>query len=123
MAPTLDSFFPNFKLDMKIRFGMGRDVNQQNSEPRTRRRLAENDENPPPDCGRPAKTRLTGELRPASGRNEASPSKNRTLDELQNWYEARSGSRESRNEAFGAADGSNRHSILSDLKRPITSLP
>jgi hypothetical protein len=87
MAPTSDSFFLQIKLDMKIRFGMGRDVNQQNSEPRTRRRLAENDESPSPARGRTAKTRLTEELRLASGKNKASPWKNLTLDELRSSYE------------------------------------
>ena len=72
---------------MEIRIGMGRDVNQQNSEPRTRRRLADNDENPSPPREQTAKGRLTAELRPASDKNQPPPWKNLTLDELRSWYE------------------------------------
>jgi hypothetical protein len=76
-----------FLLDMEIRIGMGRDVNQQNSEPRTSRRLAGNDENPSPVRAQTAKGRLTEEPCPASAKKKAPPWKNLTLDELRSWYE------------------------------------
>ena len=73
---------------MKIRVGMGPDVKQQNSNPRTRRRLPGNDENPSPVCEQTAKGRLTEDPRPASAKKKAPPWKNLTLDELRSWYEA-----------------------------------
>ena len=73
---------------MEIRIGMGRDVNQQNSEPRSPNRLAENDENPCPPPKRTAKERLTAEPRLDSAKKKAPPWKNLTLDELRSWYEA-----------------------------------
>jgi hypothetical protein len=66
---------------------MGRVVNQKNSEPRSRNRVAENGENPCPAREQTAKGRLTEELRPKSAKNKAPPWKNLTLDELRSWFE------------------------------------
>jgi hypothetical protein len=83
-----DSFSPNFLLDMKIRFGMGQPMKQNNIHSDSARIIDDGAEIPSPPKRADHKTDAQAARQPTRAKEQTPKWRNLTLDELRNWYEA-----------------------------------